>query len=375
MNNEKIKKILVTGANGFIGRAVCKRLSHAFRIVAFDRNFSSADTSIPCSSPGTVSQKEFSSGNSPAPDTTSAPVSVPPLQLDLQYVKGDITDHKLIKQLCNTHKFDAVIHCAGIAHQKAWKINAESYENINAKTVRKLAAAASAANSEVYFIFLSSISVYGEQNNENAVKENTECTPTSEYGKSKLNAEHYLIDIFNRNIIQKTDSLRLSPVYDMKNSFNLDKRIFAPGKLAYVIIGKGHQKMSALARANLVDFILYRLNFVFNSNSNSNNASPVFFNTFNVCDKKPYAFKDIIKIFNRSPYQPRRPVIRIPLLFIKMLTTAAGCLMKSRRSWFNAAYRKISRDLVFDNGRMLETGFDPLHDLSSVFIRPDLVEK
>ena len=49
--------------------------------------------------------------------------------------------------------------------------------------------------------------------------------------------------------------LRLAPVYDCEWSLNLDRRVFAPKKMAYLKFGNGEQRMSALARSNLVDFI------------------------------------------------------------------------------------------------------------------------
>ncbi len=367
----KMKKILVTGSSGFIGRAVCRRLLNEYRVVAFGRSCFSVDNLYDRFPPVSSVRNNFLSDNPSLlhADSSLASSSPDSENFDFLHVKGDITDDKLIRQLCNTHKFDAVIHCAGIAHQKSWKIDTLSYENINAKAVRQLADAASASNPEVYFIFLSSISVYGEENSGSPVKEDSRCIPTSEYGKTKLKAENYLKDMFNREIIRKTDILRLSPVYDVNNSFNIDKRIFAPGKYAYIVIGKGRQKMSALARANLADFIHYRLNSVFNSNDKSGNNSTVFCNTYNICDKKPYSFKRIIGIFKKSPYQPHCPVIGIPVFLIKILTGAGACIMRKRRSWFRAAYKKVSNDLVFDNKRMLETGFVPLNDLSSVFLR------
>ncbi|SDT84727.1 Nucleoside-diphosphate-sugar epimerase [Desulfobacula phenolica] len=333
MNKGMMKTILVTGALGFIGQAVCKKLAKNYRVVAFDRNESSCFYS------------------------------------NCLFVKADITDDNLITQLCDTHCFDAVIHCAGIAHQKTWEVAANSYREINSRAVEKLALAASRSNPEVYFIFLSSISVYGEENNGDVISEESSCKPTSDYAFSKLDAENHLIDLFNKGVMKKVDLLRLSPVYDRNNSFNIDKRIFAPGKLAYVLIGNGQQKMSALARGNLVGFIQYRLNSV----NDQNNDSHIFCNTYNVSDKMPYTFKQIITIFYQSSYRPTRFIIRVPLFFIKVITKCAAYVMRKRKVWFTAAYKKISLNLVFDNKKMLKIGFEPEHDLSTVFLdQPDI---
>ena len=323
-----MKTILVTGALGFIGQAVCKGLSQTYRIVALDRS----DASF--FHPNCLS------------------------------VRGDIVDGKLIKQLCDTYRFDAVIHCAGIAHQKAWKVDANSYREINSRAVQKLVKVAIRSNPKIYFIFLSSISVYGEENNRNEISEDSPCKPSSEYAFSKLDAENHLRGLFNNGAIMKVDLLRLSPVYDRNNSINIDKRIFAPGKLFYVLMGNGRQRMSALARANLVDFIQYRLDFI----SVKNNDDLMFCNTYNVCDKIPYTFKQIVRIFKQSPYQPNRAIIRVPFFVIKTAIMAGACIIRKRRVWLHAAYKKIRFDLVFDNKNMLKTGFNPKHDLLSIFL-------
>jgi len=323
-----VKKILVTGAVGFIGRAVCKNLVSKNKIIAFDQ---------------TVVQN-------------SHPNYFP--------VKGNITDDLQIKQLCDDYQFDFIIHCAGIAHQKAWTIGPEIYQKVNSRAVKMLAQAASNANSEVHFIFLSSISVYGEENDYKIIDEDTPCKPTSDYAVSKLSAENYLKDLFKRDEIKKVDLLRLSPVYDLKNTINIDKRIFAPKKIAYIKAGNGRQKMTTLARGNLIDFIEFRLN----ANCSKDKINSMFFNIFNISDRFPYTFKQIIRIFNQSKYQPNRIIIKLPLFFIKVFILVSSFIMPKRKVWLYAAYKKISSDLVFENEKMLHEGFDPAHNLSTVFL-------
>jgi len=55
-----------------------------------------------------------------------------------------------------------VIHCAGIAHQKIGAVDAATYMRVNGEATENLAKAAAESNSGVCFIFLSSVSVYGE---------------------------------------------------------------------------------------------------------------------------------------------------------------------------------------------------------------------
>ena len=82
--------------------------------------------------------------------------------------------------------YDSVFHVAGIAHQKETKKNAELYYKVN----RDLAieAAQKAKNDGVkQFIFLSSMSVYGLDTG--VITKDTVPKPKSNYGKSKLQAE------------------------------------------------------------------------------------------------------------------------------------------------------------------------------------------
>ena len=82
--------------------------------------------------------------------------------------------------------YDSVFHVAGIAHQKETKQNAPLYYKVN----RDLAieTAQKAKNDGVnQFIFLSSMSVYGMDTG--VITKDTVPKPKSNYGKSKLQAE------------------------------------------------------------------------------------------------------------------------------------------------------------------------------------------
>lgn len=82
--------------------------------------------------------------------------------------------------------YDAVFHVAGIAHQKETEENAHLYYEVN----RDLAVetAQKAKNDGVgQFVFLSTMAVYGVEEGE--INHSTETLPKSHYGKAKLEAE------------------------------------------------------------------------------------------------------------------------------------------------------------------------------------------
>jgi nucleoside-diphosphate-sugar epimerase len=86
------------------------------------------------------------------------------------------------------------------------KVNSEATEN--------LARAAAMANPDLHFIFLSTISVYGENQIVQPVGEEAPCSPSSDYALSKFDATKRLIRLYEEGLLRKLTILRLAPVYD-----------------------------------------------------------------------------------------------------------------------------------------------------------------
>ena len=315
-------RILISGAAGFIGSSLCSRLSSDNKVIEVD-----------------ITQRVDKSG-------------------DINWEQADLTDCNSVAAICKKHSPDVVIHCAGIAHQKIGALDSAIYMRVNSETTENFARAAIKCKPDVCFIFLSSISVYGEDNLQTPVLEENTCQPSSDYAVSKLDAERRLIALFDAGIIRNLIILRLAPVYDREWSFNLDRRIFAPKKMAYLKFGTGRQKMSALARSNLVEFIQFLLK------RHSKNTG---LEITNVCDSDPYEFREIIQVFKKSSVYPNRPIIPVPLPAIWLATRMAGLILKNKKKWIHSAYNKLSSSLVFDNAKMLKTGFKPRHSLQTVF--------
>ncbi|WP_339180179.1 NAD-dependent epimerase/dehydratase family protein [Oceanobacillus sp. FSL W7-1293] len=89
-------------------------------------------------------------------------------------------------------EFDAVLHVAGIAHQKETKENEYLYYQVNRDLAIEVAE--KAKNDGVnHFVFLSSMSVYGLETG--VINESTPLKPKTNYGISKLEAEKGLADL------------------------------------------------------------------------------------------------------------------------------------------------------------------------------------
>ena len=85
--------------------------------------------------------------------------------------------------------YDVVYHVAGIAHQKETKENAHLYYEINRDLATEVAKKAKSEGVK-QFIFLSSMSVYGKDTG--VITSETKPNPKTNYGKSKFQAEEQI---------------------------------------------------------------------------------------------------------------------------------------------------------------------------------------
>lgn len=150
-------KVLVTGANGFVGKSVVRRL------------VADGDHVIAAVGPG-------ASGNPAGKNVTTVPLDI----------SNDVS-----VRACLAEPVDAVIHLAAIALSRAadrdpaaaWNINAEG----TAKLTVALGAAAAKWKSEPLFLLASTADVYAWQ--KRPIKEEDSVQPSTPYSASKLGAE------------------------------------------------------------------------------------------------------------------------------------------------------------------------------------------
>jgi nucleoside-diphosphate-sugar epimerase len=163
-------RILVTGASGFVGRAVCRYLREAGHTVV-----------------ATIRQR--------APDL--------PREVEVALV-GDINATTIWSPALEN--VNGIVHLAALTHRAQGLDDIETYRTINVEGTAQLARAAKAAGVET-FLFMSSIKVNGEYSPLDAhgqpqrLSGNDIPQPGSAYGQSKWEAEQRLEEIFRDSSI------------------------------------------------------------------------------------------------------------------------------------------------------------------------------
>ena len=121
------------------------------------------------------------------------------------YVKGDICDKDLLKELFSTYQFDAVIHLAAESHVDRSIENPQAFLETNILGTAALLDAAkhswldsdSNLTNEKMFYHISTDEVYGSLGNEGLFSEETSYDPRSPYSASKASSDHIVRAYFH----------------------------------------------------------------------------------------------------------------------------------------------------------------------------------
>lgn len=144
--------------------------------------------------------------------------------------------------------YDVVFHVAGIAHQKETKDNAESYDKINCDLAVETARKAK-ADGVGQFVLLSSMSVYGLLKGK--ITNETKPNPNTNYGKSKLKAENAILPLQDESF--KVCILRPPMIYGKGCKGNYLSLVKFAKKLKFFPYVKNARSM--LYIGNLCEFV------------------------------------------------------------------------------------------------------------------------
>lgn len=199
--------VLVTGAAGFIGRRVV----------------------------GAARQKGFS-----VTDTSRSPI---------EGTKAlDVTDPSTFRALRARAPYDAVVHCAGIAHRSGG-VSVDDYRRVNVEGTRNVVGLAAECGAKT-IVVLSSVLVYGRHGV--GIKENNDCQPRDGYAASKLQSENVAIETGLKSGMSVI-VLRPAPVIGEGCKGNFARLIRAVDRGGFITIGDGSARKSMIYVGDLAD--------------------------------------------------------------------------------------------------------------------------
>jgi len=138
------------------------------------------------------------------------------------FIKCDITDRKLLKEIVNRNPFYAVVHLAAIVGDPACKREPDVARKVNWEASKQLFELA-VERCISRFIFASTCSNYGKMANPDSyVDETSPLAPVSLYAELKVKVEELLLDRKNGNSEFCPTSLRFSTIYGMSPRMRFD---------------------------------------------------------------------------------------------------------------------------------------------------------
>ncbi len=289
------KRVLVTGASGFVGQPLVTALLRAGYAVR-------AATRRPISFPKPVDVVSI-------PDFTN-PIDWNPI---LQGV-------------------DIVVHMAGLVHADDRFTSYSVYDKINRATTQELARAANEARLD-RFVYISSVRAQSGPSAARILNEYDTSRPTDHYGRSKLAAEFAI-----RATGVPFTILRPVVVYGPHAKGNI-RRLFQLSSLPLPLPLKGlTNRRSFLGLGNLISAIIFTLN-------NQTTVDEEFL----VADSAPLSLPELITMLRKA--QGRAPgLIYFPQIFIKLALALSG----QSKLW-----ERLSENLVVDTSKLQSLGWRP----------------
>ena len=190
-----MKKLLITGSNGFVGNYFKNKYKNTYDIKIFS------------------------------------------------FLKNDINT-------LNCSGVDVVFHLSALVHQMGGA-SAQEYEKVNVTQTIELAQKAKSSGVK-HFVFMSTVKVYGEETN-NAYTENSKCTPEDEYGKSKLKAEGLLLELEDDSF--KVSIVRTPIIYGYGVKANIKSLVNLVNKISILPFGRIENRRSMVYIGNICHLI------------------------------------------------------------------------------------------------------------------------
>jgi UDP-glucose 4-epimerase len=294
----KTKRVLVTGASGFIGRPLVAALLRAgYAVRAVTRRQGSFPDSVEAAI---------------IPDFTN-PIDWNPI---LQGV-------------------DIIVHLAGMVHSKVPDTAYSEFDQVNRIGTQRLAQAAKEAGID-RFIYISSVRAQVDAFAEHTVREQDEPCPTDEYGRSKLAAELAI-----RAAGVPFTIFRPVVVYGPNPKGNIRTLVRLARSPLPLPVANFTSRRSVLAVDNLISAIIFALN------------NPITIGeTYLVADSKAMTIGEILTMLRKIQGRSSS-TISVPQVIVRLLLIMCG----RKDVWV-----RLSGDLVVDTSKLESVGWRPAID-------------
>jgi len=293
-----VTRILVTGASGFVGRALVTELAGAGHMVRA---------------------------------AMRQPADVFPRSVEVVAV-SDLT--RPVEWRALLKNIETVVHLAGIAHAGPG-IAEEAYDRVNRLATAELANAAGAIGLR-HLIFMSSIRAQAGPSSDGVLRETDPARPTDAYGRSKLAAE----DAIRASGVPFT-IMRPVLIYGSGVKGNLARLIELSRTSWPLPFGLCRNRRSLLARGNLIEAIHLALR-----------SPAVHGETYIVADPSPLTLAEIMAALRAG--KDRRPgLLPVP----PMLLAAAARGLGRIEDW-----QRLGSSQVADPKKLMDVGWKPTVD-------------
>jgi nucleoside-diphosphate-sugar epimerase len=237
----------------------------------------------------------------------------------------------------NINDCDVLIHLAGIAHDLKGKYNFNDYYNINYELTKKLYDLFLQSNCKT-FIFFSSIKAVTDKSFD-ILTEETSPNPTSDYGKTKLLAEQYII-ANPPPPNKKYFIIRPSMIHGQFNKGNLNLLFrFARTRLPWPF-GFFNNQRSFCSIDNL--------NFIINEFIVNLKIQP---GVFNIADTDSISTNELYKIICDT-LDLKVNTLNVPKIFIKTIATIGSiCNLPFNKN----KLQKLTETLLVDNSKIINS--------------------
>ena len=254
-----MNKILLAGGQGFIGSHLNYQLKKQASVISLDYGSNSTE-------------KDF--------------------------INLDLTDINQVNNFTvNSAYFEVLIFLVGLAHKKGKGKELDEFRRINKQTLVNLLSALEVQGKlPNKIIFASTISVYGENINQNIYNEDSEKNPFSPYAVTKLETEEYLL----KNYGVQSWVLRFAPVYSPDFQLNINRRTKAAGR--YYKVRKGSKKLSLCNLENIGSVVQDIL------------KEKVPAGVYNISDENEYTYDELLR-WKKSSWVLPVPAFSVRLLY------------------------------------------------------------